>query len=414
MDSLDKTSAILVGLFFAFVCVFNNVEGASIVSRLIGLSVLLWFLVYMSFKQRLKSNPMVMCYALFVGWAVLTYPLSKYPGLAWDNMYTQIQLFLITLAVTQIIKSKLQLLLVINIFLLSTYVAMAMNYAEFIHTIVYNMTASRPLRFSGTIGNANGVALYGMLVSFSVVIGFSLSRKTLRQMSHLFFSLLIGSGFIIQSGSRKGMLGLVIIFFLIGYYIYKANAHVKWLRIILILLPLVLTAFMINFFINSPFFSRFEMMASGNESSMIERLYLLQTAYNVWTQDTYNFLIGVGYGQFVFYNRIGFLSHNSISEATVTTGLIGFLLYFSIYISFAKNIFAIKVPKHATTLQKIQKVVLIIILINYALFEFSAIIFRSRYMLPYLGLVSVYVLHFRHEIMSIPQRKGLANTVPST
>jgi len=278
---------------------------------------------------------------------------------------------------------------------------MAMNFGEFVHSIVYNMTASRPLRFEGTIGNANGVALYGMLVCFSLIICYSIAKKSTWQILHLLGSLAVGAGFIIQSGSRKGMLGLVLIFFLIGYYIYKSNAYVKWLRAFLIIVPIILSGFVVNFFINSPFFSRFEMMASGNESSLLERVYLLQTAYNVWTMDTYNFLVGVGYGQFVFYNRIGFLSHNSISEATVTTGLIGFLFYISIYLVFAKVIWSIKLPKNATTIQKIQKVVLLIILLNYLLFEFSAIIFRSRYMLPYLGLISVYVLQYKAEIAAI-------------
>jgi len=392
IDSLSKMGAILSGLYLFSACIFNSMEGLSIITRLLALLILASYAVTFTFRPYITRNGIMKYYYYFVLWAIVTYPLSQYPVLAYERIYTQIQILLITFCITQLIRSEKQIKYTLNVFLCSTYIALMLNVSGFVHSIIYNLTASRPIRFAGTFGNSNGIALYSMLVCFSVVIVYFISKKSWLQYLHLSASLMISTGFIIQSGSRKGMIGFVLIFFLFGYSFYKSYSHIKWLRFLLIFVPLIMAGAVVNYFINSVFFSRIELMMSGEESSLLERIYLIDRAFEVWIMNSKNFIFGVGYGQFIYYNRLGLVSHNSFSESTVTTGLPGFLFYFTMYASFFFSILKLFKLKIENIDFVMKRTMFIIVIFTFLFFEVSAIIFRSRYMLPFLALLSTYLL----------------------
>ena len=59
------------------------------------------------------------------------------------------------------------------------------------------------------------------------------------------------------------------------------------------------------------------------------RIYLISEAKKVFSQ---NFLIGVGFNNFKYYNTLQLYAHNNYMELLSTLGLVGFCLYYIIYV----------------------------------------------------------------------------------
>jgi O-antigen ligase len=244
-------------------------------------------------------------------------------------------------------------------------------------------------RLEGTIGNANA---HGMLMSVVMItaIAAALSKKPLlvrvsmSALALLFFTTLL------QTGSRKAMLGGVLIGGGILLFLYLYH---KWrcrdgtfgisLSASLLIIPAVLAAV-----IASDFWRRVEQALEPGEdgltadSSLNTRIWMIRRAIELWGDQP---VIGHGIGGFarapeadhLFAMSIASYSHSNYAELLVATGLVGLLLYVLIYALLGTKLVALrKLLGHREFFERYSSLVAILALI--VIYDVAAVSYYGK------------------------------------
>jgi O-antigen ligase len=199
-------------------------------------------------------------------------------------------------------------------------------------------------RVRGTIGNANA---HGVLLSvglvLSVVMGLG-AKHWFPKLSLLALAVWLFIA-ILRTGSRQAIIGGVVVggCVVLGVYLYRSwfakdGSFARLLLISAAALPVVVTSI-----ITSEFWYRIDRAATAlggdiaSDNSLRERLWMIQRGVELWADRP---IIGHGMQAFssaaeadhVFASSIGGYAHNNYIELLVATGLLGLLIYVSIYV----------------------------------------------------------------------------------
>lgn len=220
-------------------------------------------------------------------------------------------------------------------------------------TVTPGTFATMDGRVYGTMGNAN---TYGVMLSVALVLSLitALDARNIVIKVVLFGVAVVIASMMLQTGSRKAMIaglllggGLTCI-----AYLYKSGvAKFRSLFVAMIIVAsLVLVG--ITFLVSSDFWFRIEQgMAAFNgglgatDQSVIGRLSLARMAVEISME---NPLIGIGLDAFRLERgantgmAIGTYSHSNYLEILVSTGIVGFVLYFSIYLLWFRKLYAFR------------------------------------------------------------------------
>jgi len=139
---------------------------------------------------------------------------------------------------------------------------------------------------------------------------------------------------IIISASRKAFLGFALLIFLWLFFCYRKEILRRLSLFIPILLALGGLYFATDYMISNTYLGKRFQGKIGREMSFVERenkrITLYKDGLNILKQ---NPVFGVGLGNFKVYSTYGIESHSDFIEIITSTGIIGFSLYFFIYIS---------------------------------------------------------------------------------
>ena len=229
--------------------------------------------------------------------------------------------------------------------------------------------------------------MYGMAIIWAgIMLLFTKNRSFIIKII-VFAGIIIAGFLIIYTGSRKGLIGLGFFSIALAWISIKKFGYTLFRKFALILLSLgvIYGVFMIIY--TSPFFGRIETMFQG-ETSFDTRVYLLKEALNVWKSSFKNTTIGIGIDNFRFHNNMMTYSHSTVSEILVSTGIIGFVLYFTAIIS----IFVAYLKAYKITFPDNKTIILVIIafLVLTLFFNATAVMFDDRLFLPLIGIISSY------------------------
>lgn len=196
-------------------------------------------------------------------------------------------------------------------------------------------------RVFGTLGNANAFAAMlatGVAIGASTLVGSSpLWVRGIGLASAAFFLYLVG-----ETGSRMGMLACLAAVVVI-FICYQMTASVKRIgRLVAIsVVGVSLVVGSLSLISSSQFVSRLEALTSAAEkgdfgavgdNSLRDRAMLYRKAFELTLE---NPLIGVGLDVFrtadIRYRTIGNNSHSNYLEILASTGIVGAILYFSMY-----------------------------------------------------------------------------------
>lgn len=190
-------------------------------------------------------------------------------------------------------------------------------------------------RAIGLTSNPNSLGLRMVYASAALLFIFILKKTKLKYLILTLILLIAFLQIILLSGSRKSL--LTIIFFILGallLYFTRNNQRIKIKTVFFSILFLVFLASITYFILpiildGSVVGDRIEM---GNERGGIEgdiryEMYL----YGIELMSKNPFL-GVGMNNFRNYFWTGQYSHSDYIESITSTGLIGFLLYQSVYL----------------------------------------------------------------------------------
>ena len=195
-------------------------------------------------------------------------------------------------------------------------------------------------RFQGTTGNPNLVAIYSVFTIFISL--FLIINNNKNKVYILFLYLIISFSFIliIYTGSKKGIIFsifLILIYVLINLELSKKL--LKRLVILLFIVPIVGYIIINNFISNDLFvvmeksFNRISemLLIVGNENFIDEstrhRIHLINSAFEKFSENPF---LGLGILGFETYE--GVYAHNNYMEILANLGIIGFFIYYMIYI----------------------------------------------------------------------------------
>jgi O-antigen ligase len=190
---------------------------------------------------------------------------------------------------------------------------------------------SEPIRSQGITSNPNYFGYVLLLATAALLYfwGMAASTKTRGIVMAIFVPIALG---IIASGSRKAFVGLVMLVMLWFWMCYGKEILKKPSSVILLLLILGTVFFLTNYTLNKTFMGvRFKRDLVERQDRLNEniRVRLYQEGLEIIRK---NPVFGIGLGNFQVMSSFETESHSDYIEVAASTGIIGFLLYFSIYV----------------------------------------------------------------------------------
>ncbi len=381
-------------LFSVPILSYSEELGLFKVPQYIGFVLVLYTVYDLFMNRRFTRSKFALFYLLFTLFGAITFFYSEHRDET-EAIFTLIKVMIITVSITQLIKNRADYLLSLYIFFLSIFIALYLNYDEILR-MRNSVTLSEEERFAGSFANANTAALYCLAIFW---VGFNWLFSTDRK---LLLKIIIIPGLILAlmvtlySGSRKGIIGLGFISIGIAWIAVNRFGTSYIRRILMGLILFIVLMLLFRFLVNSPFFYRLQGMFEG-ESSSNARSDLFRQAITIWSQSIKNLIMGIGINNFKFHNGYFAYSHSTISETLVSTGIIGFFLYF---MGFYKSLIAYyKLFRRQIKTYRISILMNLFMLLMILFFNSTAVMFDDRLFMPLLGIISAYILILEKTIL---------------
>ncbi len=304
-------------------------------SRLIfiaGIGVVGLYLIIL-ITYRTKIAPEIILFCSFIIWAALTGAIVAKNQTAFrDSISTLFQIMLLMFAVSGFsryfgsIKPNLYILL-ISIVILDCYVIFSGG-----GDISGQLQST--LRTSSFLKNPNYYAFYNVIGVFTLLFFTHSKRKASSKILHVFLMVLFLIS-ILFSSSQKAFLGVILLFMSWYWFCLRKNTkkNRRFLNFVL------LSAFLFGFVylaLNNTFIGlRLQDSVAGQDASLQTRLLLYKEGWKLFLA---NPIAGVGIANFVEYSSMHAYAHSDFLEVLTTSGIIGFILYVSLYILFWKHL----------------------------------------------------------------------------
>lgn len=251
----------------------------------------------------------------------------------WENYQTLLKICIFALAAHMIFRTPQQLRVLFGVYCASGLVALVWNWGELrgLGSALGSLDVLREGdRFAGTFANANTAGMFGVMVLLSALL-YGLNTGSGWRWPALGFGLLTGACVCFFSGSRKAMLGLVLLL-LAGPWMLAADrrtGRVHWWRgLTITALALACGVIVLG---NFPFVDRLLVALTAGveaESSGRLRMEMLQKALDLWAASP---LWGWGFNGFSRVSGFGVYSHTTFGEVLCNGGLIGMALLVVFY-----------------------------------------------------------------------------------
>jgi O-antigen ligase len=183
----------------------------------------------------------------------------------------------------------------------------------------------------GITGNPNDFA-YLILLAVPALLYFFRKRASLMRRGILAAILAFMVLGILASGSRKTFVGFVALILLWMWMCYKKDLSRKPGLAFTLVFIIVTVSFLTNYMLANTYMGKRFKIDLVEKREYVEdniRIMLYQEGFEMIKN---NPIFGVGLGNFQALSKIGTESHSDYIEIAACTGIVGFLLYFSIYV----------------------------------------------------------------------------------
>lgn len=181
-------------------------------------------------------------------------------------------------------------------------------------------------------GNVNSVAI--SLCYFSIVIFYSILFENRRRLIPL---LLVTFGFVLLTGSKKGLLGIVCVLGLLSICRYKWRVYKYAVPVVVLVVVGYLLShsdYMYNILGRRLDVFYHTLTGENTAGSTAQRIGMYEIGWLYFKQAP---LFGNGLGYFAQNSVYQTYSHNNYIELLVSCGLCGFLLYYSFFVLLLKK-----------------------------------------------------------------------------
>ena len=311
--------------FYSFASInFRGVEEFSWIPNLLGLILCVSFILN---NPKIKFNYSLVILGIFIFWNLISAFIN--PDL-FRFFITSVLIFVLSFIVYNIclkypesseyIKWAFILSLFIQIWISNNYI----QYTEW----------GTVDRHKGTLGNAN---LYALFINIAFIFLLQKIGKPNNIIKYLLIFSSLGLVFfeIINTGSRKGIFFTILI--IIFYYFSSIRKIGNLNKVIYFIIGLFILSQFALYTINSPYFYRFFESFYYNDVSLtdLHRYALAQDGIRLFYERP---IFGWGADGFRYFNNVDFTySHMNFLELLVNYGIIGFILFYSMYFVIFKN-----------------------------------------------------------------------------
>jgi len=310
-------------------------EGLNQINRILGVLMLLIYIYYHQ-KLGLRLMAEVKLFGLFIMWALVGLVVAVDTDLVLRTWRTLAQIWVMMIAIAGITSIKGN----IRIIFISTIIG---GIILFIHSVfIGDFQAATYVEDKVRIGyvfeslaKPNAYAFMMLLAIISVMAFWKRVRNINLKIAMIALCLIFFTG-IVLSGSRKTFFAVFVFFLLWLWFCYKE----KFLNNIFAQIFTVVTA--IALYYSFIFVLENTFLGERLITVMLSDKYFGYERNDMYLEGIDMFLkypvTGVGLQNFAKYSKWGYYSHSDYIEVASTTGIIGFILYFSIYIVLLKRI----------------------------------------------------------------------------
>ena len=251
-------------------------------------------------------------------------------------------------------------------------------------------------RAGNQIGNVNLVA---MQITYSLICLFMLYKQGVNRGKYLFIGIVMSIA-ILFTGSRKGIISIILFIFFIMFFknINNITKSTRNIIISLVIIVVVLIVVMNNDFLYTVLGSRIEEVINlflGNnvtERSLNNRNDMIKLGLE-WFR--YRPFLGYGIDTYkVIYNSfysIDYYAHNNYIEILVDMGILGILCFYSRYIVYLIKIMKIKIYKNK------YACMLFSFLLVQLFIDIAAVTYEYRLLLIMLTIVDRFIYLYNKE-----------------
>lgn len=314
--------------------ILNLFEGLNEITRIIGMILVICYLFYL-LKSKSYIPKEILLYLTFVLFTVPGYFVAtdKIGWFGYFKLIFQIGGMMLAVAgITKILKNPLP----------AFYATIVGNLFIFLQTVIsgelfriqyFYLYYGETNRVIGWTNNPNGFS-FGLLYALMLLMWFWKSDN-LKNISNIlknigiFILIIILSIGIIFSGSRKGYLSIFV--FLFSWIWFCNRKLLRKKEYLILIVFIIISLFLFNNYVVANTFLGERFLRLENEGHFLpeirQEMYI--EAFKLFLRYP---IAGVGLANFATYSGIGMYSHSDYAEIISTTGLIGAILYFSIYI----------------------------------------------------------------------------------
>ena len=309
--------------FIVAMLTLSYLEGLSKIVVLYGLIISFLFLIYFIYN-RLSMPPEVVVYFGWIIWSIGGLSSAVDMDLYLQTLKTVIQIGILIFLVASITALRRNLsTAMLAIMIGGTIVAISTFYTgEFQEIPSINAKA----RAAGMTENANEFAYVLLFVAIASAY-FAKRKSSLWWRFFIVAASLMSFVGILYSGSRKGFLSLLVFIFLWWLFCRERRAAANPLKGMLILFLLLGGIYLcVDYVISDTYLGQRlqDLDNSGDEN----RLQMYKDGFEMIVSHP---IFGVGLNNYKVFSTSGLYSHSDYIEVASNTGLIGFILYFSIY-----------------------------------------------------------------------------------
>lgn len=377
------------------------------IAQLFGLIVFSYAILDFIKTNHLNIPSEIKIYALFVLWVVFTTLLVGKSD-NYDSLLTSLKIGLVTLGVAQLIKNDKDFHNALFIYGLSILFVAYLNY-DTLKYLQFESWTVKINQFEGTLENANIVAIYSIsIVWLSFLLLLSPNTKLIIKTICIVF-VSIALLMIYLCGSKKGMIGIVLFALFAAWLLFQKYKFSLLRTTFAFLAGISLISGALYFVYKAPFYYRLETMPQLIESGSTEiRLYLFKSAIALWSDSGINIFLGIGHDNFRDYNTLRLYSHSTISEVLVSSGIVGFLLYFSALGLLTKNLYVqAKQFIESDHLASVINCSIFMVIIFF--FNATAVLYSDRELWPLIGIIGSYSLFLGKSLLKTVRTHAAAN-----
>ncbi|MCF7810503.1 O-antigen ligase family protein [bacterium] len=327
--TVEDISKYILPIFIFSSLIISKQPGLNRITIAIGFLVSMGYTLY-HIATRKTIQTEVLIYLVWVVWASLGAFVCLESGYFWEKYFTVTMIFIMIFTIAGISFANKDIKLnMISIIISSIFIFLHSYFTEEISGV---FDVSARIRAGGLLGNSNTFGISMVYGTFAIMY-FWKENLTVAKKWFIYSIVIIFIIGIIASGSRKSFIGELLFFiFWIGFC-YRRIMFRSVIGLIGISIIIVGFYVMVEYTISNTYLGERITDApeaiNEREGGIGHRLRFYEMGLGLISE---NPIIGVGLNQFRFATGTSNYSHSDYIAVAVSTGLVGFAIYYSFYL----------------------------------------------------------------------------------